>query len=417
MLTNELTQFIQENVNLDPAQIENLIEYLKTHDTVTADVFDAILKAGGNTRHIEILQAAFEGDAFPEITAERFARTAPVVFYRKKNSLISFTSLINSDMRVGGKLSMRRPFSTVSAAVKQAAEQGSSIFVPDPEGDTFRAAASCFEDNGYVVRHCATSDETDFVEARKAFKEKVFEATEALYYLYGFSCDDIFRYCCCRFTGQGIKPEQFLQWYEYITICKNLGWPEYFPEDFKYGYNRALEATGREPILYPLEDAFGSMKYFEREGKKLTLYGRFPLDEQGAPVLRWIDASFKNIGAVHCRRYPMRDDELTIELTPTTEIFARHLYGTDDDDAWFKIYVGPQAMEFDPSFMKERRASLHMTQAEVAEAVGANLRTYQKWESGQTIPDGLFLLRLLNWLDAREEWDAIRWPQHLEAGI
>ena len=67
--------------------------------------------------------------------------------------------------------------------------------------------------------------------------------------------------------------------------------------------------------------------------------------------------------------------------------------------------------------MKERRASLHMTQAEVAEAVGANLRTYQKWESGQTIPDGLFLLRLLNWLDAREEWDAIRWPQHLEAGI
>ena len=39
-----------------------------------------------------------------------------------------------------------------------------------------------------------------------------------------------------------------------------------------------------------------------------------------------------------------------------------------------------------------------MTQKEVADAIGANVRTYQKWESGESVPDGHFLLRLMNWL-------------------
>ena len=36
---------------------------------------------------------------------------------------------------------------------------------------------------------------------------------------------------------------------------------------------------------------------------------------------------------------------------------------------------------------------------EVADAIGATVRTYQKWENGETTPDGHFLLRLMNWLD------------------
>ena len=40
-----------------------------------------------------------------------------------------------------------------------------------------------------------------------------------------------------------------------------------------------------------------------------------------------------------------------------------------------------------------------MTQANVADAIGTSVRTYQKWESGETTPDGHYLLRLMNWLD------------------
>ena len=51
-------------------------------------------------------------------------------------------------------------------------------------------------------------------------------------------------------------------------------------------------------------------------------------------------------------------------------------------------------MEFDHTVLKERREHLKYTQQEVADAVGANIRTYQKWEYGDTQPDGYYLLRL-----------------------
>ncbi len=56
-------------------------------------------------------------------------------------------------------------------------------------------------------------------------------------------------------------------------------------------------------------------------------------------------------------------------------------------------------MEFDFPMLKRRRKMLNMTQQEVADAIGATVRTYQKWENGETTPDGHFLLRLMNWLD------------------
>ncbi len=56
-------------------------------------------------------------------------------------------------------------------------------------------------------------------------------------------------------------------------------------------------------------------------------------------------------------------------------------------------------MQFDYTILKERRKKLGFTQQEVADAVETTVRTYQKWESGETTPDGHFLIRLLNWLD------------------
>ena len=56
-------------------------------------------------------------------------------------------------------------------------------------------------------------------------------------------------------------------------------------------------------------------------------------------------------------------------------------------------------MSFNYKVIKERRKKLGYTQQQVAEAVQTNVRTYQKWENGETTPDGYYLLRILNWLD------------------
>lgn len=56
-------------------------------------------------------------------------------------------------------------------------------------------------------------------------------------------------------------------------------------------------------------------------------------------------------------------------------------------------------MEFDNEALRDFRKAKKMTQSNVADAIGTSVRTYQKWESGETTPDGHYLLRLMNWLD------------------
>lgn len=41
--------------------------------------------------------------------------------------------------------------------------------------------------------------------------------------------------------------------------------------------------------------------------------------------------------------------------------------------------------------------------------IQANVRTYQKWENGETKPDGYFLLRILNWLDINDIQSLTEW--------
>ena len=59
--------------------------------------------------------------------------------------------------------------------------------------------------------------------------------------------------------------------------------------------------------------------------------------------------------------------------------------------------------------LKERRKKLKFTQQEVADALGATVRTYQKWENGDTTPDGHYLLRLMNWLDIPDAQYAVKY--------
>ena len=55
-------------------------------------------------------------------------------------------------------------------------------------------------------------------------------------------------------------------------------------------------------------------------------------------------------------------------------------------------------MSFDSDALRTFRKDSGMTQLELATAIGASVRTYQKWEKGETVPDGHNLLRLMNWL-------------------
>jgi len=56
-------------------------------------------------------------------------------------------------------------------------------------------------------------------------------------------------------------------------------------------------------------------------------------------------------------------------------------------------------MNFNNQILKTKRKELKITQQEVADAIDVQLRTYQKWEKGDTIPDGYNMIRLMNYLN------------------
>ncbi|MEI4927317.1 helix-turn-helix transcriptional regulator, partial [Klebsiella pneumoniae] len=78
--------------------------------------------------------------------------------------------------------------------------------------------------------------------------------------------------------------------------------------------------------------------------------------------------------------------KLHILAGPKTVVWGLNSYGKvddDEDDFWYRLYAGPQLMEFDSEELKYIRKREGYTQKEVAEAIGASVRSYQKWENGE----------------------------------
>ena len=254
--------------------------------------------------------------------------------------------------------------------------------------------------------------------------EDAYKKLEFLYYDCGYSLEDIFAYthgeAWCDFD------DTYADWFDYLDMCFELGWDDYMPEQFFYKYNLAREALGKDPIMFYIQeidcDAWkrggpDAVEYYERQGNKLSFFGVFPVDEADNPVLRWIGIDIKDAAAI-TSEHREKDSYLfyiTVELTPRTVI--RALIPAEHDEIgnpieeagmkWLQIYAGPQTMSFNYKVIKARRKKLGYTQQQVAEAVQTNVRTYQKWENGETTPDGYYLLRILNWLDIPKVSDVI----------
>ena len=116
-----------------------------------------------------------------------------------------------------------------------------------------------------------------------------------------------------------------------------------------------------------------------------------------------------NVKSIKCNCKKSKSGNLTVEITPNTKVHVRNFYNNPDEteNYWYQVYAGPLTMRFDYKILKEQRIKLGFSQQQVADAVETNVRTYQKWEHGETTPDGHFLIRLLNWLDISDIQSAI----------
>ena len=234
---------------------------------------------------------------------------------------------------------------------------------------------------------------------RKQNLEEYYLILEYMFYERKLTLEDIFQYTIDQ-THLVSQNEIFLQWNHYLHLCDSLGIDDPKPERFITRYNEVLEKCALKPVIYEIRDmCMGDV--FWRNGSQIEFEGVFPCDENGNPIMKWIGLQVKNGGEIYCSCTKSEPGTLVVNLKPDTMIYALNVYNKKSEagDYWYQIYAGPLKMEFDYEAIRDARIRLKYTQKQVAEAIGASVRTYQKWECGETTPDGHYLMRILNWLD------------------
>jgi DNA-binding transcriptional regulator YiaG len=240
--------------------------------------------------------------------------------------------------------------------------------------------------------------------------EAMYDMLEYMFYKQKLPLEVIFEYVIDQ-TQCVLQFEVFRQWNHYLHLCEDLGIHDPTPARFITRYNEILEQCSLSPIIYEIKKLYTN-DYYLRTGSRMKFGGIFPCDENGNPIMKWIGLRVTNAGNITCTCEKSGYGDLSVELKPDTVIDARDIsHQNQKDDTWFQIYVGPQKMEFDYEAIRKARIRLKYTQKQVAEAIGASVRTYQKWESGETMPDGYHLLRILNWLDLPDVQYVIKYTE------
>ncbi|WDQ34975.1 helix-turn-helix transcriptional regulator [Paenibacillus marchantiae] len=232
--------------------------------------------------------------------------------------------------------------------------------------------------------------------------ERFYIALEQLYHDYRIDTVTIFNYTI-RQTGYVGEFESIYTWLHYLELARKLGVEEKTPKHLIVDYNIVRERAGLKPIIYEIRDMYVG-DYIERNGNILKMEGIFPCDRNNQPILKWIGLRIKNAKRIWVDVNDRLKGFLYVEITPKTKVWGLNAYGEAEDgsDVWYDLYTGPLLMEFDYTVIKDKRVAIKMTQKQLAEAIGASDRTLQKWERGETTPDGHFLLRLMNVLDIKE---------------
>ena len=391
MINKKQIEVVRQFVPDTYFDVEKLIRYLQLHDMVGIEVFKYVARevyeGPGNFK--TVLPVTFIDDnrsaCFEPQTVDSFVRRLPFIFY-----VVGPSTYIDV---AGKKQEVWRPLEIADLTYCVGLEVGCGFH-------NHREVPLSMED--------------------------AFQKLELLYYERGYSLEEIFSYTKTE-QWSGFN-DGYADWFDYIDMCLELGWDDYMPKAFYYHYNLAREKLGKEPVMFYIQEfdpeawkekGPDAVEYYQRKGNHPYLYGMFPVDESGNPVLKWIGVEINDADSVTTDFFERGDcfSHIDIKLKPQTVIRAL-VYAEHDEVGnpimeggmiWLQVYAGPQTMTFNYKAIKERRKVLGYTQKQVAEAIQTNVRTYQKWESGETTPDGYYLLRILNWLDITNVTQVIKY--------
>lgn len=347
MINEEQENYVKQFISQNDFNVQKIISYLNLHDIVGAEIFQ-IAEKDENLRG----NMLSEGYGYTPVKTEVFIRRIPLYFYR-----------------------------------------------PDYEKGDYGSLIRIM--NSFIDTDCYDINDNEILES-------IYLSLEKMLYRYEMSVREIMNYAHI-ISKTAYKGEFFFRWINYLEQCEKLHINNKYPKAFLFETNRIKELSGEIPDIFE-PGLVGFNEDFIRNGNEIVVGGEFPCDENNQPALQWIGVWIENSAYVKVDQSYGLDKpnkikkELRIGLTPNTKIYIPYP-DNNGIETWIPIYFGPLVMEFDNSTLKKYRERAKLTQREVAEAVGIQIRTYQKWEGGEVKPDGYNLIRLMNYLDINSVQD------------
>ena len=344
MLKDDEVKILNKYVNEEKYDIKRLMDYLERNEIIGNEIFTYIVKEIDEEKQYEGVYPLSDNILYNPVDRQTFLRRVPFYFYE-----VNYKEIKKDEMLSCGNLK-------------------------------------------FLIYKLFDANEMDF-KNHKIELEKLYVILEKLFYKEKIDLITIMNYFIHQ--TKHIEIESFFQWVDYINIVNDNQLPfSKTPKCFMTDYNKALEAIGKNPIIYDIDFEVPYWNdCFKREDNTIDFSGTFPM-ENDEPALKWIGVNFKNIGGIKFYNHGKFSGTLRVKLLPDSIIHVR-----DDAGAWRQIYVGPQKMFFDHAIFKTKREQLKFTQQYIADAIQTSVRTYQKWENGETIPDGNNVIRLMNILD------------------
>lgn len=400
---DQLESRVRKYIDKSICDVEGLLIYLNENETLERK---ALLGFFTNKRLTRMLPLLFE--TFDTISKSDFITRLPIYFH-DTNALL--------DKSINEHSYMEWLFENYY-------EKHFRPDVNDPSNSEYRYRSRGFFSN--------LSSEVNY--------DELFTKLIRIFYDYNIDYSSMFRYLISQVGGMLIL-DIFEKWYLYLEyVDKNvdgsISYEDAFPFNILYSLNEKLEKNGKDPIMY-LPDIVDN-NYFKYSNKRdyIQFEGYFPYDEDFNINFKWVGLWFANEIKIvsepkNVMMRKMNDEDrlsrfyegkLNIKFRIYVDVNTIVMILNKSDSyqtnyVWKQIYCGTNLIEFNPKYISLRREKLGLQQQEAAKLASINLRTYQRIENGESLPDIKNMLKIMQLFGIDDSDDLIEKRELIDSGL
>lgn len=384
VITPEQELIVRKYVNQKYFDVETFIDFLNQYEIITFDIFKNSQKKRKGIDYGFL-------SSFRAIKRDIFIRRIPIYFYdiNLEDYDLEISSLFNDYARIHNKDDV---------------DYGK--MAENDEFDLTLAHVSFY--NRFL------NFDTDF--------EPLYKRIEFFMYSMKIDISDMLEYIYEQ-SGQ-VSLDIFDKWFDYLNLDTKNSVIDTFPKNLLYSYNVALINNNRQPIYY-FPNNYHILNRREKNKTCVKITGQFPIDNNGDLVIEWIRLWTENVDKIYVdpkkyaennetnvayKYWPFRDGKLTnsiiIEVNPDSRVFICE--NEKKDGLWEQIYCGPKLIKLDYTKLTSIREKLGYSIKDVSDNTDINIRTIQRIESGESMPDGQNLIKIMCFLGIREYTNLIK---------